>query len=796
MASSNKLQRKLLGFFLGLLLAAQVATFAAVLIANQSNVRTEVKANLLVASRVFDRLLTARGQQVSQSVRVLSSEYPFRQAIATGDLPTIESVLTNHGSRIDASLVLLISLEGAVVADSREGIRAPSPFPYPSLVAKAEQTGEASSVVLLDDIPYQMVVVPVRAPLAIAWVAVAHQIDDAFLLELERATELEISFLSVADDRAAPFLASTLPAAARTDLLRSHESFRAVAQDSVREIEAGGDEYLSLVRPIVSGDKSQLFIIIQRDVAEAMRPYERLQWLLGAVSMLALIGSTIGAVIVSRGVTRPVKALVTEAVKIEQGDYSGKLHIEQDDEIGDLARVFNQMKDGIQEREERIIYQATHDSLTGLPNRALFLDRLEQSIALAKRSNTKIALAMMDLDRFKEINDTLGHFYGDRVLVEVGARLDAVIRESDTVARLGGDEFAVMFNSADEKTIAIVIGKLLDAFRDPFNLGEVRIDVDTSIGVVFYPPHGEDPRTLLQRADIAMYEAKNSQIDYAVYERGKDENSIERLSLMSELRQAIQNDDLVLHFQPKVDISSATTIHVEALVRWNHSRRGLLGPDSFIHLAERSGNIGLVTRWVLASAIRQVSAWRKDGIDVAVAVNLSAIDLLDSELPSEIRDLLAQHGVPSSRLLLEITESAVMSDPTYALRILTELKSLGIRLAIDDFGTGYSSLAHLKRLPVDELKIDKSFVMHMDANDDDAVIVRSTIELGHNMGLQVIAEGVENEKAWKILEQFGCDMAQGYFMSPPLPPHKLEKWLKESLWKAPITDPVARETSS
>jgi EAL domain-containing protein (putative c-di-GMP-specific phosphodiesterase class I) len=311
----------------------------------------------------------------------------------------------------------------------------------------------------------------------------------------------------------------------------------------------------------------------------------------------------------------------------------------------------------------------------------------------------------------------------------------------------------------------------------------VSIDVDASMGIAIYPLHADDAGTLMKRADIAMYEAKKNHSTIALYEPGRDEHSVRRLSLLSELRQAIQRDELELYYQPSIDIRAGRVAYAEALVRWNHPQHGRMNPDEFIPLAEQSGTIGALTKWVLRTAIAECGGWNRRGFPLTVAVNLSALDLFDSELPLYVSGLLTEFSLPSSRLVLEITESAIMRDPAYALKILRELKSRGIRLSVDDFGTGYSSLAHLKRLPVDELKIDKSFVMNLNSQStDDAVIVRSTIELGHNMGLTVIAEGVETIESLDILKNLGCDMGQGYYMSPPLPTEKFTRWVLESRW--------------
>jgi len=399
-----------------------------------------------------------------------------------------------------------------------------------------------------------------------------------------------------------------------------------------------------------------------------------------------------------------------------------------------------------------------------------------------------VGMIMMDLDRFKEINDTLGHHFGDQLLNEIGRRLTLSLRESDTVARLGGDEFGVNFNAQEPSHALEVARRISSSLEAPFVLGGVSVDVDASMGIAIYPLHADDAGALMKRADIAMYDAKKNHTAIALYEAGRDEHSLRRLSLLSELRQAVQRDELELYYQPNISIHTGRAAYAEALVRWNHPSHGMMLPDEFIPLAEQSGSIGALTKWVLRNAIYECAEWAARGAPLTVAVNLSPLDLFDSELPTYISGLLAQAALPASWLVLEITETAIMRDPAYALKILRDLKGRGIRLSIDDFGTGYSSLAHLKRLPVDELKIDKSFVLNLSSQStDDAVIVRSTIELGHNMGLTVIAEGVETVESLDILTRLGCDMAQGYYMSPPLPAGGLQRWMLESPWAVPTT---------
>jgi diguanylate cyclase (GGDEF)-like protein len=449
-----------------------------------------------------------------------------------------------------------------------------------------------------------------------------------------------------------------------------------------------------------------------------------------------------------------------------------------------LLALFWAIVVGYQRRTERQAaenqHQALHDGLTGLPNRTLLGDRTSQAIRQADRELVPVALLLIDLDRFKEVNDTLGHRYGDQLLMQVGERLRTGLREVDTVARLGGDEFAVLLPKIASAEGAIVVArKLQAALEEPFTLDDLTLDVEASIGLALYPDHGNDPDELLQRADIAMYAAKDTHAEFVLFDAKLDQHSPRRLALLGELRRAIEDGQLVLHYQPIVDTHTDKVLSVEALVRWQHPERGLLPPADFIPLAERTGLITPLTHYVLKAALRQCRQWRQAGHELTVAVNVSARRLLDLGFPDEVAGLLATWEVPARLLVVEITESTIMSDPAHALEVLGRLDRMGVQVAIDDFGTGYSSLAHLKSLPVHELKVDRSFVMHMTSNASDAVIVRSTVDLGRNLGLRVVAEGVEDALTWRELDALGCNAIQGYYVSRPIPADDLTSWLEQ-----------------
>jgi diguanylate cyclase (GGDEF)-like protein len=424
--------------------------------------------------------------------------------------------------------------------------------------------------------------------------------------------------------------------------------------------------------------------------------------------------------------------------------------------------------------------QATRDPLTGLPNRTNLYQRMRRAARAARNGGELVGLLLIDLDRFKEVNDTLGHDQGDTLLREVSARLSETLRRGDTLARLGGDEFAVLLRDLPDRGAAAELAlRLLDALERPFQVGGVSVQLGASVGVALAPDHGTDVSTLVRRADVAMYDAKREHGRVRVYDAERDPNSPERLQRMSELRTAVAEGQLVLHYQPKIDVAAGEVTGVEALVRWQHPQLGLLPPIEFLPLAERTGMMGDLTRWVVDAALSQSRAWHEQGFEVPIAINLAAANILDAALPDAVAERLAHHGVPGERLTCELSEHTVMADPRRATEVLERLRALGVRLSLDDFGTGQSSLAYLKRLPLDEVKIDRAFVSGMVGDTSDALIVRSTIDLARDLGLEVVAEGVEGEDVLERLRALRCHEAQGFHLSRPLPPDALVDWLEQ-----------------
>lgn len=438
-------------------------------------------------------------------------------------------------------------------------------------------------------------------------------------------------------------------------------------------------------------------------------------------------------------------------------------------------------------------HQALHDALTGLANRTLFRDRIEQTVKARRGVDDRAAVLILDLDGFKEINDSLGHAAGDDVLVELGRRLKSVLRSSDVVARLGGDEFGVLLDASDSNNVLCALERIRAAIEAPIVLQGLSLSLEASIGIALHPDDGTDVESLLRCADGAMYYAKEEKTGWAFCDSSRVRQGSARLTLMGELRRALDEHELVLFYQPKAVLSDGEVHAVEALLRWKHPVRGLVPPGDFIPTAQQTGLIKPLTLYVINEALGQCRSWLDEGLRLAIAVNLSTRNLVDTDFPSQVAGLLERWDIEAGLLEFEITESAMLADPTRTRLVLEQLSEMGIRISIDDFGTGYSSLAYLKRLPVSEIKVDRSFVMNMDEDEDDDTIVRSTIDLGRNLGLEVVAEGVETQQVWDRLKALGCTAAQGSFLSRAVPAAELRNWL---LLRRSTSDATADAASS
>lgn len=516
--------------------------------------------------------------------------------------------------------------------------------------------------------------------------------------------------------------------------------------------------------------------------------YERLAHIKNLFLLLTVVVTALAIIIalfvLDKTAIKPLQALTQQLRKLryDESRLGEQVNVGGNAEIVELAAGFNELTARLKVLYASLEHMAFTDPLTALPNRTLFQDRIQQVIVNARRDYKPFALFIMDLDRFKDINDTLGHHVGDKLLQEVAGRLRGKLRESDTVARMGGDEFALLLPSVDFKQADTAARMLLQSLRLPFEIDGQSLHIGASVGIALYPDHGVEAHMLVQRADIAMYSAKSLNSGYAFYDQEMDQHNTSRLALLGDLRRAIDEEQFELYFQPKANLKTNKVSGLEALIRWNHPNGSLLLPDSFIPLLEQNGMIRNVTPWVVNSALQQMQKLHAHGYFVSVSVNLSVRDLQDPYLAEAIAEQLAVYNTAPKWLELEITESAVMSEPVRAMDMLQRLSKMGLKLAIDDFGTGYSSLAYLKKLPVKTVKIDKSFVIGMAKDENDAAIVRTSIELAKNLGLDVIAEGVESKEVLDRLVDFGCPGAQGVYISRPLSVQELEEWLKKSSW--------------
>lgn len=498
---------------------------------------------------------------------------------------------------------------------------------------------------------------------------------------------------------------------------------------------------------------------------------------LWGMALFVLVVGALSYLMLELNIIRPI-AKVARSLKAEaKGLEVIELPDEQAIEIRDLTDAFRDLRQQVHARQMALEHVAMHDALTSLPNRSLLMDRLNQSIKNAQRRKRSLALLMLDLDRFKEINDTLGHQTGDALLQQVGARLRNVLRDSDTVARLGGDEFAVLLPNVSDTNALRIAATIHERLEKVYEVYEHSLYVGVSIGLAVFPHHGETSESLLQHADVAMYTAKRGNRGIMLYDVERDEHSVSHLSVLSDLRSAAENGEFILQYQPKLSMRDSVIDGAEALLRWKHPKHGLIMPDDFINVAEQTGLIKRLSNWVLDTAIRDCQYLHQKGHKINISLNLSVWDIQDPNIGLNITHKLEKWGLPAQYLTLEITERVMMAEPERARQALSDLDNMGVQVVIDDFGTGFSSLVYLKQLPVSMLKVDKSFVIDMMKDESDAAIVHSIIELAHNLGLQTVAEGVENDQTWSWLRTWDCDYAQGYYISHPLALAEFEHYL-------------------
>ncbi len=782
----RSLESRIVTLFLVLIIVVQVLSLLVIQKGIDHNARTSIGRELANGEKVFVRLFRQKEQTLrDRATSLLARDTAFVTAVGTDDRATIESALDNSGRRIRASLTMLVGADRQIKASTNSAQAASIAAMVQGKLDEAERSGGANGIAMVDQMPFQIVVVPVKAPIVIGWVVMAFPIDKQLAKDMQELTSLQVAILTRTADGAWRAVDATLTREAQASVA---SQLGAVPNGPLAPFDLliDGASYSARLLSIGHDGGASTSVVLARSIDEVAAEYRDLErWLIG-LSVVGTIVAAIASILTAKHIAQPLRQLAGTAQRLERGDYSGSVESNRGDEIGALALAFNSMRDGIAKREQEIRRLAYWDSLTNLPNRAQFVLLLDESISAARSSAQSVFVLMMDLDRFKHVNDVMGHNFGDALLRQVAERLRleiVVTHASAQVARLGGDEFAVLLPGADLAQAHAIARRVLAALERPLSLDDQTVDIGAGLGIAGFPLHAAGGEALLSMAEVAMYCAKQRKDGAVVYDARIDKSSETSLGLLTELRHAIERDEFRLHVQPKLRLDTGEVVGVEALVRWQHPLRGNVFPDEFIPFAEQTGFIRVLTRWVLDQSAALCRELALQGVHLKFSVNLSTRDLLDGELPAKFGETLARHQLSAQSFCLEITESAIMDDPVRAQHTLERLHAMGVELSIDDFGTGYSSLAYLKRLPVDELKIDKSFVLNMENDIGDTKIVRSTIDLGHNMGLRVVAEGIESEAVWRLLAALGCDQGQGYFMSRPMPGDQLLAWIAK--WRAP-----------
>lgn len=756
----DSLRIRLILLLLGLLSLMAVAIGFATLSAMKRDSYSQAQQTLSVASKVFQQALTNRSDQLSASVRIISSDFGFRRAVATSEQETIVSVLENHGGRIQANVSVLLSPNGELLASTQQQI---SQAQISIIFKEMKQSGRDSlaDIVLLGDEAYQLVMMPVKAPQLIAWVGMGFLLDQDLATQIKGVTDLDISFSRVAPDKPL-LLATTLSQQLPNTLAQSAESNDNLVFDDVIP------PYLT--HAVALDSQQQLVAFLHLSTARWRDNYLQARSQLLLIFGFGLSLALMLAYLVARSITQPLRQLTDFARQIGQGLRATAPLIHKG-EVGVLSQTLTKMQQDILQREQQILFQSQHDSLTGLANRSY----VEQQLPALLRQN-ELQLLLINIKDFKHINDTFGYQNGDLLLQQLANRLKTSPLAPLLLARLGGDEFLLLL-PLQLQSAQLPVLQL--ALAQEFKLGDSSMNL--TLALALYVPESADisANDALRRADIAMVHAKVRHDHIAVYQPGQDESHQRELTILRDLPLSLKSGQMFVVYQPKVQLQQQSCLSAEALIRWQHPELGFIPPDEFIRLAEHSGLIGLVTDWMIEQVMAQLAQWQQQQIKMKVAINLSANDLLNPELPTQMAGRLQHFQLPASRLALEVTEGAVMQDPAQVISVLTKLRDMGIELAIDDFGTGQSSLAYLKQLPVHEVKIDRAFIKDIEHNQNDELIVQATTQLAHGLGLLVTAEGLENQAGLAKLQQHGVDTVQGYYFSKPLPAPAFKQWLLE-----------------
>jgi diguanylate cyclase (GGDEF)-like protein len=735
-----------------------VAVLAQIVIV--SHAQSSVRSELVTSGSVFERLWTLRDQSLADSADVLARDFGFRAAVASGDKPTIDSALVNLRRRAGVSDAFVVTQDGQVIGDSRPELSATI-----ATVPFKLADGQHDAVVTSGADVYRVVVSPVLAPTEIGWVVFAVRLDGAEMSALQRLSAIPLTATILRRDPGGHWLPATGGGGYRAGALDRFMKGDAGHADTPATIALMRGDAIALTRPLAAASgPPQAVLLMSYPLSLAMAPYRPLQAGIIAVGLLGLALVLWGSRTLAGAIARPIVALDAAARKLEDGERT-EVAIVGRDEIGRLARSFNAMSAGIVERENRIAHLAFHDTLTGLPNRAYFRQQLETMLAQAARRGEALAVLCLDIDNFKTVNDTLGHPVGDVMLHSVGAIVGELAGDG-IVSRLGGDEFAIILTLGDADRPRALSQAIVDRMREPVHAAGHAIPTGTSIGIAVAPGDGDDAATLLKNADLALYRAKqDGRGVFRFFEPSLDAAARRRRQIELDLREALQQGQFRLDYQPIVDLKTNGICGFEALMRWDHPTRGVVQPIEFIPVAEETGLIVQMGEWVLHEACREAINWPGK---LRVAVNVSPLQFRNSGLSNIVFQALTRSGLPPSRLEIEITESVFMEGTTSTLELLHRLRALGVRIALDDFGTGYSSLSYLRSFPFDKIKIDRSFVTSVAQDEGAAAIVRAIVDLATAFHMETTAEGVEDLGQLEKLRNQGCSSIQGFLFSRPV----------------------------
>lgn len=775
----NSFQARISLFLALLLLLVIGAVYFAVKAVTITVASDEAQEQLKTGTRVFERFMDLRWRRIQYGLNWLTNDSDFREATIKGSPSLIEHALQEFEASLHGSELFVLDLDGNIITSTLKGLPAGQAFPYAKALRLARRNTQTMVIGILAGRPYMLVQGVVLGPLPVVRVVSGMPMDDVFAHELSSLSNLEVSFMTVKPGESG-ILSSTQPdfmSASIIEFVQEH-----TPGSTIHFSEFHGRRFLGQMLQLAnSGDpgNGQVMAVLQSPLDQTMQAFDSLDRKFLWISLGALLASLLGALWLARAVSRPVSLLAEAAQRIGRGNYETPVELTRRDELGFLAKAINAMQSGIAVREQQLAHNALHDPLTGLPNRALAMERLGSAIS-ARRG---VVLIYLGIENYRVINESFGPEGGERIMRESARVMLDALRERDTAARITGNEFLLLLESTQVDVGVALADRLYALLKRPLSIDGHEVLLEVCMGIAIYPLNGQSAEELISRAAIACRDAAALPGYLQVYQQDRDLAHQRQIQLIRDLRSAASDGQLQLYYQPKMDIRSGHVRQAEALLRWQHPELGMVSPAEFIPLAERTGSMFLLTGWVIEEGIRQLSAWNRKGLHMQLSLNISAEDLHGENLLMTVERLLKRYQLSAEQLIFEITESTAMRDPEHSLNVLEKLRDGGISLSVDDFGTGYSSLAHLKRLPVQELKIDQSFIRNLDETSEDAVIVRSTIEMSHNLGLKVVAEGVEYQHTLELLERWHCDTAQGYLISRPMDAVAFEAWV----WKLRAT---------